>query len=586
MVDMPNSRRTEKELRFAFDFLSANRLYESAKWVSELLAAMKNRKASSSSVSGSLIDSFIEEGGFKERNLENWEMEEDEDDYIDPKTFCSDIFDYPINKDDPFEYTFYEKKTRINDTVNLARVLFDLREYRKAWHKLKPYLQSHHQTVMFLYYYSLFMLSEQQIEEEKFQSSDAVSRSNVTNNELITIENELSEFYEKNQLNALNLFMYGTVLKKRNKKRKAREVFVKALNKFPLLWGAWLELNIMLTKEDQGLVKELIEDHWVKNFYLSSYFIQIQQEDDSITVNGALKRYFPDSVYILNQIGHACYLNQSFTVALDIFKRLLSLDPYRYESMDLYSNILYIQENYGELAFLAYRTFKWDKYRPETCWVLGNYYSLRGDHEKAVLYFKRALKLDSNFLSAWTLMGHEYLELKSTSAAIEAYRTAVDIDPSDFRAWYGLGQTYEIHQLYGYASYYFANAALSRPQDSRMWSAMGEWYQNIKKTRDATKCFEKAEKFKDTEGIALFKLAKLYSSMDEKQKAAAWFEEDLKRRDQERNEGKETIEACLYLATFYMEKKNSAKAIQYAERLMESHGPERSQAKEIIDRLK
>mmetsp|Transcript_17933 Transcript_17933/g.20715 ORF Transcript_17933/g.20715 Transcript_17933/m.20715 type:complete len:118 (+) Transcript_17933:549-902(+) len=116
-------------------------------------------------------------------------------------------------------------------------------------------------------------------------------------------------------------------------------------------------------------------------------------------------------------------------------------------------------------------------------------------------------------------MGHEFLELKSTSAAIEAYRTAVDIDPTDFRAWYGLGQTYEIHQLYDYASYYFANAALSRPQDSRMWSALGECYQNIK-NRDASKCFEKAEKFKDTEGIALFKLAKLYVSMDEPEKAS------------------------------------------------------------------
>ena len=100
---------------------------------------------------------------------------------------------------------------------------------------------------------------------------------------------------------------------------------------------------------------------------MSSYFIQIQQENDSINVNGALKSYFPDSLYILNEIGHACYLNQSFNVALDIFKKLITLDPNRYESMDLYSNILYIQENYGELAYLAYKCFKNDKYRPETC---------------------------------------------------------------------------------------------------------------------------------------------------------------------------------------------------------------------------
>lgn len=99
--------------------------------------------------------------------------------------------------------------------------------------------------------------------------------------------------------------MYGTVLKKRNKQSEAKIVLIEALNKFPILWGAWLELNMMLKKEDQDLIKDQLKDHWIKNFYLASYYIQIQQEDDSITVNGALRSYFPDSVYILNQIGHA-----------------------------------------------------------------------------------------------------------------------------------------------------------------------------------------------------------------------------------------------------------------------------------------
>ena len=124
---------------------------------------------------------------------------------------------------------------------------------------------------------------------------------------------------------------------------------------------------MILKKEDQTDIKENLNKHWAKNLNISSYYIQIQQENDSVAVNGALRRYFPDSVYILNQIGLACYLSQRFGVALDIFKRLNQLDPYRYESMDLYSNILYIQENYGELASLAYNTFKNDKYRPETC---------------------------------------------------------------------------------------------------------------------------------------------------------------------------------------------------------------------------
>jgi len=211
------------------------------------------------------------------------------------------------------------------------------------------------------------MLSEQQTEEEKFQTSENISRSGITNPDLITIENDLTGYVKKDKLNALNLFLLGTVLKKRNKLEEAKNILLQSLNKYPLLWGSWIELNMILKKEDQTDIKENLNKHWAKNLNISSYYIQIQQENDSVAVNGALRRYFPDSVYILNQIGLACYLSQRFGVALDIFKRLNQLDPYRYESMDLYSNILYIQENYGELASLAYNTFKNDKYRPETC---------------------------------------------------------------------------------------------------------------------------------------------------------------------------------------------------------------------------
>ena len=45
--------------------------------------------------------------------------------------------------------------------------------------------------------------------------------------------------------------------------------------------------------------------------------------------------------------------------------------------MDIYSNILYVKEEYAALSALAHRCAAADKYRPETCCVAGNYYSLR-----------------------------------------------------------------------------------------------------------------------------------------------------------------------------------------------------------------
>ena len=47
------------------------------------------------------------------------------------------------------------------------------------------------------------------------------------------------------------------------------------------------------------------------------------------------------------------------------------------KGMDVYSNILYVQEAFGPLSHLAHRLAATDKYRPETCCVIGNYYSLK-----------------------------------------------------------------------------------------------------------------------------------------------------------------------------------------------------------------
>ena len=130
-----------------------------------------------------------------------------------------------------------------------------------------------------------------------------------------------------------------------------------------------------------------------------------------------------------------------FTAAEAEFRKILAIDPYRVDDIDILSNILYVTENNTALSKLAHDYLAIEKDRPEICCIIGeslsgllvsvanssigNYYSLRAEHEKAVKYFRRATQLDRTYLSAWTLMGHEYVEMKNSHAAIEAYRKAV-----------------------------------------------------------------------------------------------------------------------------------------------------------------
>lgn len=52
------------------------------------------------------------------------------------------------------------------------------------------------------------------------------------------------------------------------------------------------------------------------------------------------------------------------------------------QGMDIYSNILYVKEDFAGLSNMAHRAIDTDKYRPESACIVGNYYSLKGQHEK------------------------------------------------------------------------------------------------------------------------------------------------------------------------------------------------------------
>lgn len=86
--------------------------------------------------------------------------------------------------------------------------------------------------------------------------------------------------------------------------------------------------------------------------------------------------------------------------------------------------------------------------------------------------------------------------------------TILEINRRDYRAWYGLGQTYEIIKMPYYCMYYYKQAQQLRPNDSRMLIALGETYEKLEKTGEALKCYYKACRLGDVEGMVLIKLAK------------------------------------------------------------------------------
>jgi len=252
-------------------------------------------------------------------------------------------------------------------------------------------------------------VGEKRKEEETIELDGALGKSDVVNQELVSLERELSTLRKNGTIDPFCLYLYGLILKQKGNKTLARTVLVESVNSYPWNWNAWTELQSLCTSVD--ILNSLnLSSHWMKDFFLASLYQELRMHNESLLKYEYLLTAFGFSSYIQAQIAKTLYSLKEFDQVEAIFEELQRTDPYRVDDMDMYSNVLY------------------DKYRPESCYIIGNYYSLKGEHEKAVQYFRRALKLNRNYLSAWTLMGHEYVEMKNTGAAVGAYRQAVDMD--------------------------------------------------------------------------------------------------------------------------------------------------------------
>jgi len=432
------------------------------------------------------------------------------------------------------------------DAFAIAKAYFDLKEYRRAAHALKG---ARGARATFLRCYSLYLAGEKRKNEEMVEISGPLGHCDVANQELPALEAELRLLRDGSAVvDPFCLFLHGLVLREVEKKAEAVDALVLSLQAFPCNWEAWQALLGLCS--DKGAAEGLaLPNHWCKRFFEAALSLESQHNQEGLDAYQALAESFPSSCHVVAQVATARYNLRDFDEAEALFDGLFKRDPYRIDGMDTYSNILYVKECFAALSFLAHQAVLTDKYRPETCCIVGNYYSLKAQHEKAVTYFQRALKLNRGYLSAWTLMGHEYVEMKNPPAAIDAYRRAVDISPRDYRAWYGLGQVYEFLAMPYYALYYFRRATQLRPQDARMWCAMGQCYESdqLGMTDAAVRCYTRAVRNNDREGIALHKLAKLHEQLGQRDKAAHYYRSNLKRIDGEQAMGMDAVDALLFL---------------------------------------
>ncbi|GAX85404.1 hypothetical protein CEUSTIGMA_g12820.t1 [Chlamydomonas eustigma] len=473
-----------------------------------------------------------------------------------------------------------------NPSFMLAKSHFEFKEYGRASYALHGVPGP---AAQFLRLYAAYLAGEKKKNQERMDQGGFLGANlqcvNPDLDELEICLEQISKDHAEEGLatDPFILYLHGLVLLERRQTQAATKMLVQSVNAYPCNWSAWQALRYLCNSLN-AVQKLDLPNHWVRDFFLASVLLDLQQNQEAMGRLQRLSQMFPNSVYMESLVAQVHYNLQNYDEAQSLYEDILSKDPFRLEGMDVFSNILFVKEQAAALSQLAHRATATDKYSPEACCIVGNYFSLKAQHEKAVEYFQRALKLNPDYLAAWTLMGHEYMEMKNTSAAVEAYRRAVNLCPSDFRAWYGLGQAYELLKMPYYAIYYHRRATALRPTDARMWCALGQCYASdqVSLTDQAIRCYRRAVEYNDPDGIAAHALASLYESREEYDAAEQLYRYNLARLEAAGNPlGADAVEALIFLGNRCKETGRLHEALQVCERLMDVGGPAKERAKSL-----
>ncbi|KAJ2757376.1 anaphase-promoting complex component apc8 [Coemansia pectinata] len=440
--------------------------------------------------------------------------------------------------------------TEERDRMALGKSLFDVREFERAAFMLQG---CHGPRAVFLRLYSLYLNSERcasEAGENKSSNSSAVAE----------ISAELLALDAAGDLDGFGVYLLALSLKASGRREEARDACLRAVQAFECNWSAW-ELLAGLAGAQAATVCPA--SGWVRHAFLAQALVAAEAASAEFDGHvAALERLVGRSGFVMGLRAQRHYHMREFDEAGSEFAALQALDPFRLELSDVHSNILYVTEDRGRLAALAQRCAAVDRFRPETCCVIGNYYSLRREHDKAAGYFRRAAQLDSACLAAWVLLGHELIELKNTAGAADAYRRAADIDARDYRAWYGLGKTYEMLNMPHYALRYYARAAALRPHDSRMWCALADCYDRAAQPDSAIACYRRAlHASPESAAHAAARLARLYAAAGDRPRAAHCYR--LLLAHAATDAADDVASACLFLASFELDRRNPRAARQY-----------------------
>ncbi|KAL1411551.1 anaphase-promoting complex subunit cdc27 [Vanrija albida] len=209
------------------------------------------------------------------------------------------------------------------------------------------------------------------------------------------------------------------------------------------------------------------------------------------------------SPWALDIAARCMYELSDYTRAQRAFKSLIEAEPYRLESMELYSTLLWHMNDQAALSHLSQVLVSIDREAPQPWIAAGNCFSLQRDHDEAMRCFRRATQLDPGCAYAWTLCGFEAAEMEEYDRAIAFYRTAIRADARHYNAWYHMGSVYLKLGKIRHAEHHLRRAAEINPSSPVLLLCIGEVLEQSDNLPGALAIYEQATRLKVESAMAM-----------------------------------------------------------------------------------
>ncbi|CDO95040.1 unnamed protein product [Kluyveromyces dobzhanskii CBS 2104] len=254
---------------------------------------------------------------------------------------------------------------------------------------------------------------------------------------------------------------------------------------------------------------------------LFSYFIRIEYcklRYDSFKAIRMMHNRIPAHIissmpWCLSTLGKLHFELVNYEMAKSYFSKLRSLQPTRFEDMDIFSTVLWHLQDKITLSALCAELLTLDKYNPVAWCSLGNLHSLNKDHDEAITAFGKAIQLNPFFAYAYTLQGHEYSNSDAFDNAKSCFRKALTIEKTHYNALYGLGMCCVKLGKFEEALLFFEKARGLNPVNVILNCCCGVALERLQQPERALNFYELANELQPNSSLALFKKSQLLLNM-------------------------------------------------------------------------